>query len=526
MLQWGTYLGGGGADYAHGIAVDFKRNVIITGETYSASGIATTGSYLSSFGGGSSDAFVSRFSTSGSMIWSTYFGSVLNDRGYGVTTDSIGNIYVIGHTNSTTGIASIGAYQTINGGGYDAFLVKFDSSGNKHWSTYYGSDLYDLGLAVTTDNRGNVYFTGSTTSGAMIASPGAHQLFFGGGSPWGDAMIVKFTALGARVWATYFGGSGSEKGTGIATDAIGNVFVTGYTSSSTAIATAGTNNTSFMGGTAGGNSDAFIVKLNTNCIRQWGTYYGGTGDDGAESIAVSNTSSVLITGYTGSATGIAFGNAYQSSVASVQDVFVASFSSYGGLPVQLINFDAQLENSRQVLCTWQTASELNNDYFEIERNVNSPIAIGPQTTDHGWEAISKVKGNGTTNSVHSYQFTDDLSTVHGQQSDSYRTTVYYRLKQVDFDGKSSLSEVRAIHLGKDINTCSVYPNPNSGTFTINFSNTQGEKQIAIYNLQGKLVAHYTTTESVYEVKEQLPHGMYFIKAETTQGSFNTKFVVE
>ena len=179
-----------------------------------------------------------------------------------------------------------------------------------------------------------------------------------------------------------------------------------------------------------------------------------------------------------------------------------------------------------MLCTWQTASELNNDYFEIERNVNSPIAIGPQSTDHGWEAISKVKGNGTTNSVHSYQFTDDLSTVHGQQSDSYRTTVYYRLKQVDFDGKSSLSEVRAVNLLKDINTCSIYPNPNTGTFSINFNNTEGEKQIVIYNLQGKLVAHYTTIESVYDVKELLPQGMYFIKAETQQGTFNTKFVLE
>jgi len=72
----------------------------------------------------------------------------------------------------------------------------------------------------------------------------------------------------------------------------------------------------------------------------------------------------------------------------------------------------------------------------------------------------------------------------------------------------------------------IYPNPNNGTFTINFNNTAGEKQIAIYNLQGKLIAHYTTNDNVFEVQELLLHGMYFIKTETQQGAINTKFFVE
>ncbi|MEI6508013.1 MAG: SBBP repeat-containing protein [Bacteroidota bacterium] len=520
MLQWGTYFGGPGGEIAYGIAIDPKRNVIITGYTNSALGIATTGSYMSSLGG-NTDAFVSRFSTSGSMLWSTYFGSSLNDIGFGIATDSGGNIYVTGRTNSTTGIASIGAYQTVYGGGYyDAFLVQFDSLGNKHWSTYYGVDQRDIGLAVTTDYRGDVLFTGYTNSGAMIASGGAHQTIYGGGgSSYGDAMIVKFTSLGARVWATYYGGSGEDEALGIATDAIGNVYVAGSTTSSTAIATAGTSGSSFSGGA---NSDAFIVKLNTNGIRQWGTYYGGTQIDDAQSIAVSNTGNILVTGRTYSTTGIAFGTVYQNIYGGNQDAFVASFTSYGGLPVQLINFDAQLVGNREqglgvskVLCTWQTASELNNDYFEIERSFEP-------TANSQWLTAGIVKGNGTTNNSSNYTYSDNLNTL----TLSNLNTIYYRLKQVDFDGKSSFSEVRVINLGKDINTCSVYPNPNTGTFTINFNNTQGEKQIAIYNLQGKLVAHYTTKEIAYEVQEQLAHGMYFIKAENPQGTFNTKFVVE
>ena len=139
-------------------------------------------------------------------------------------------------------------------------------------------------------------------------------------------------------------------------------------------------------------------------------------------------------------------------------------------------------------------------------------------------------GNQFDNAVlHMGVYNNELYIGGGFRSIDGDTSIAYIAKWVggsytDTCGFMDYSGVSLIEKGK--NNIYIYPNPNNGTFTLNFNNTQGEKQIAIYNLQGKLVANYTTSEGVYEVQEQLIHGMYFIKAETSQGTFNTKFVVE
>ena len=102
--------------------------------------------------------------------------------GRSCATDASGNVYLAGYTDSTTGIATTGAHQTTYGGGvYDAFLVKFNSSGVRQWGTYYGGTGYDDGYSCATDASGNVYLAGSTNSTTGIATTGAHQTTSGGG---------------------------------------------------------------------------------------------------------------------------------------------------------------------------------------------------------------------------------------------------------------------------------------------------------------------------------------------------------
>ena len=525
ICQWATYFGGSGSDAARSVCLDQGGNILFVGGSSSTSGISTIG-VTQTVMGGYADVIVAKFSTSGNRIWAGYCGGSTMDQGYGIATDASSNAIITGFALSATGISTTGSFQPVFGGGSnfgDAFVVKYNSSGIRQWGTYFGGSLDENGQSVATDFYGNIYVTGQTVD-TGLATIGAYQNSIVVGGGYRDAYIVKFDPSGSRLWSTYFGGSSDDNGLGITTDASGNVLICGYTYSPTSIATAGTYQTSLMGGFNYG--DGFIAKFSSSGSRLWSTYFGGIGDEYVDAITIDIYGRVLISGYTLSTTGIATVGAYQATFAggtTYGDAFIAAFTAIGGLPVELINFDAQLDNNNQVLCTWQTASELNNDYFEVQRS-----EVGSQKLKD-WKAIGKVKGNGTTNAVSSYQFTDNgLSTVNlpDRQAGRELSTIYYRLKQIDFDGKSSFSEVRAIHLGNDINTCSVYPNPNTGTFTINFNNTQGEKQIAIYNLQGKLVANYTTTESVFEVQEMLAHGMYFIKTETQQGLFNTKFVVE
>jgi hypothetical protein len=110
--------------------------------------------------------------------WGTYYtgtGQVWpngEERGNSCITDAAGNVYMVGFTSSNSDIATAGAHQTVYAGGpissgtggYDAFLVKFNSSGVRQWATYYGGSQDDMGISCAIDASGNVYMIGSTSS--------------------------------------------------------------------------------------------------------------------------------------------------------------------------------------------------------------------------------------------------------------------------------------------------------------------------------------------------------------------------
>jgi len=267
VRQWGTYYGGSTVDYGRGITCDGSGNVFITGETNSTSGIASSGSHQTAFGG-SYDAFIVKFNSSGVRQWGTYYGGSSADAGYGVSCDGSGNVFISGPTSSVLGIASSGAFQSTNGGNYDAFIVKFNNSGVRQWGTYYGGSNSDYGRGITCDGSGNVFITGETNSTSGIASSGSHQTSLGGSY---DAFVVKFNSSGIRQWGTYYGGGSADYGSGITRDGIGNVYITGHTFSTSGIATIGSYQVTLMNNF---HSDAFLTKFNNSGNCQWGTYYG------------------------------------------------------------------------------------------------------------------------------------------------------------------------------------------------------------------------------------------------------------
>ncbi|MCK9613497.1 MAG: SBBP repeat-containing protein [Bacteroidales bacterium] len=322
-LDWGTYYGGSGSDIGYGISCDAGGNVFVTGSTESTTGIATSGAHQETYAGGNNDAFVVKFNSDGVRQWGTYYGGIEFDYGQGISCDAGGNVFVTGGTGSTTGIATSGAHQETHVGGYyDAFVVKFNSNGVRQWGTYYGGSGDDLGYGISCDAGGNVFVTGYTYSTTGIATSGAHQETYAGGN-W-DAFVVKFNSSGVRQWGTYYGGSGSDRGQGISCDASGNVFVTGDAGSYTGIATSGSHQETYAG-----YLDAFVVKFNTNGVRQWGTYYGGSGTDFGYGISCDGDGYVFITGVTTSEEGIATSGAHQETFAGGTDAFVVKFNSNG-----------------------------------------------------------------------------------------------------------------------------------------------------------------------------------------------------
>jgi hypothetical protein len=238
-LIYSTYLGGSGSDFGQGIALDNAGNAYVTGYTDSTN-FPTMNPLQPTFGGGNSDAFVTKFNPNGSaLIYSTYLGGSGSDFGQGIALDNAGDAYVTGATNSTDFPVTTGAFQTTNGGGYNAFVAKINPSGSALvYSTYLGGnggDEYgDGGTGIAVDGAGNACITGYTGSKDFPTTPSAFQTVCGGGPPGGcyDAFVAKFDPTGsALVYSTYLGGSNVDHGTGIAVDGAGNAYVTGYTSS-------------------------------------------------------------------------------------------------------------------------------------------------------------------------------------------------------------------------------------------------------------------------------------------------------
>jgi len=322
VRQWATYYGGSQDDMGISCAVDASGNVYMIGSTSSTSGIATAGAHETTI----NDGFLVKFNSNGVRQWGTYF----EGNGNACTTDASGNIYIVGLTNSTSGIATAGAHQTVMSGSGDAFLVKFNSSGVKQWGTYFGGSYtlasgMEKGLSCATDTLGNVYMTGHTPSTSGIATAGAHQTIYGGGST--DAFLVKFNSSGVRQWATYYGGPGVDIGYSCVTDASGNIYLAGDTQqefvpASSGMTTIGAHQSAY----GGGYSDGFLVKFDPNGLRQWGTYYGGSLLDVSFSCATDASGNVYMSGNTQSSAGIATSGAHQTTV---NDAFLVSFNSSG-----------------------------------------------------------------------------------------------------------------------------------------------------------------------------------------------------
>jgi hypothetical protein len=388
---WGTYYGGAGEDDFYGLTIDRGNNIISVGTTSSISGIATSGAYLSTFAG-NSDAMIVKLDASGSRVWATYYGGSDDEAGFGIVSDKNSNLYISGSTRSNTGIVTTGAFQTSKTSTYaSSFISRFTSSGNLVWGTYFGNSAgHESANEIALDSAGYIDVVGTTASGAGIATTGAH-LTTNSGDP--DAYLVRFDSNGVRRWATYYGGDNLTNGYGIATDLHCNIFICGATNSTTGIGTTGTwepsgpsvggsglfgyaarfdSSGSYQWGTyiahggyaeaicvvvapnstllltgwvppdtafattgayqttcGGGGYDAYLLRLNANGTRRWATFYGGTGLDEADGIAVNAAGDVLFCGYTASTTAIATSGEFQSTFGGFGDGFMAKFDSNG-----------------------------------------------------------------------------------------------------------------------------------------------------------------------------------------------------
>lgn len=320
---WGTYLGVGGINIGHQGAVDSEGNVLACGETSNFQLIATSGAHQSTYGGGNSDAFLIKFDATGNIIWGTFYGGAGTDRGFSCNCDAADNSYLVGTTGSPTNISTSGVHSTAINSSLDGFLVKFDVNGIREWGTYFGGESEDWVDDVQISTSQKIAISGRTQSANNIASTGAHQTTYAGNS---DGFIAVFNSNGTLDWATYYGGPSYDHVWGVGFNTAGDVFFTGQTQSSSQIATPNSHKPNYTG-----NGNAFLGRMNANGVRQWATYFGGNNQTFGKTINVLTNGNVAIAGETSATNGIAFGNVYQNTNAGASDGYIAYFQPSGTL---------------------------------------------------------------------------------------------------------------------------------------------------------------------------------------------------
>jgi hypothetical protein len=321
-----TYLGGSAEDNGNAIAVDSQGNAYLTGDTTS-SNFPTLGA-IQAANQGQQDAFVAELSGTGTLVYSTYLGGSGNDRGAAIAVDGSGNAYVTGGTLSSN-FPTANPLQAANGGGQDCFIAKLAPGGTRLvYSTYLGGSGGALGSpesgsGIAVDGQGEAYITGSTSSSNFpTASP--FQLLSGGGTE--SAFVAKLNPSGsALVYSTYLGGSVMDFGTSIAVDLSGDAYAAGYTASPDFPLAAPVQ------GALAGEYNAFIVELSaTGQSLNFSTFYGGSGLDVANGIALDGAGNVDVAGQTQSSNFPIVGGVQSSMLGSI-DAFVLKMN-IGSLP--------------------------------------------------------------------------------------------------------------------------------------------------------------------------------------------------
>jgi hypothetical protein len=321
--EWSTYIGGAQQEYLLCVKSDSHDNIYVGGYTSSTSNIATPNAFQTTYAGGTYDGIVVRLDSSGSVYWSTYFGGSGSDEIHGINIVSDSLLYFDGKTNSATGIATAGSYQSIYAGNSDGMIAKFDSSGIRNWVTYYGGPAADGLEGISHNSSGQIIITGSSTSTSAIASPGAFQTTSSGS----EAMIIVLNSDGTRYWATYYGGADTEAGYDVAIDNQNNIIASGRTMSPTGIATPGAWQTVHASYTQVGSDklDAFVVKFTPAGLRIWGTYYGGDHGEEGDAVAIDNQDRIVLCGETGSTTNMSSANAFQPNFYDSWEGYITRF---------------------------------------------------------------------------------------------------------------------------------------------------------------------------------------------------------
>ena len=568
--SWGTYLGDERFVFADS-KIDRDGNIYIAGwikgnDLTNILSFTNANSYQQSYGGGETDGFVIKLNSNGEIVWGTFFGGDDNDRITAIEIDKNDNLYLLGTTSSTTNIATVGSIQEQYGGGdRDAFLSKFNTTGDLEWSTYYGgmSQEGDLSLgsqlsSISFDGNNSIYVIFSASSEGLATEDTFQSTLLPEnitlGSNASASILAKFDTTGNRIWATYYGIywsfmiKANENG----------VYLTSMTQD---CPPNGIYNTYY--GTTGAYQpipascrDIVLTKFDIEGQRVWSTYYGGSSVEG-----FTGKNTIDLRGdtiyFTGNAVNynnqeIATTGSYLSNVVGASNFIVQfnddctrNFGTYNGSG----NSAAGLTTNVLV------GEEVNLFYNYGTTGYTQNIA----TTD-GY----KTGVNGTGKDAFICKFDSESEkkwgTYYGGELDEINAQFHYYSNGTKFyvvgstQSYTQIASANGLQPNKEVfdsenpqseyvlfiahfapsslsnesfgqNSFSLYPNPSKDILHLKVKNEIGVKSVSVYNTLGQIVMAITNVDNLKSIDvSSLTAGSYFVKVYTDKGSSSNKFI--
>jgi len=327
---WGKKFGGTNNECCNAIKLDASGNIYITGYFNNTAdfdpGVGTANLTAVS----DTDIFIAKYDSSGEYVWAKSIGGLIPQQGNAISIDSVGNIYITGSFQTFFEFIDfdpgVGTGNLESVGHNDIFVAKYDSDGNYIWAKSMGGIEHESSTTIKVDSLGNVYTTGQFY-GTTDFDPGAGTANL---TSFGDAdiFISKLDSSGNYVWAKSIGGADIDNGASLAFDSSNNVYVTGgFIGMVDFDPGAGTTNI-----TSVGNTDIFILKLDSNGNYVWTKQIEGTGhNETGSSIFIDSSDNIYTTGYFNGTADFDPGVG-TTSVASVgeYDIFILKLDSEGG----------------------------------------------------------------------------------------------------------------------------------------------------------------------------------------------------
>lgn len=260
------------------------------------------------------------YSQAPSWVWAKSGGGISEDSGTGIAQDSGGNIYIVGEFYLS---ANFGSTNLTSNGYKDMFIIKYSPTGDIIWAKNFGGSLNEKATCISIDNNDNIYVAGYYNSSSI-----SFDGFTVNESPSNssnDSFLIKLSTNGNVQWAKGFGGNNDDSPQEIATDANGNIFMTGgFDSNSVPF------DTFTLTSLGAGHTVVYIVKFNSQGTPIWGKNAGGsTSTDIGYGITTDPNNNVIITGTYNSPT-ITFGNITLTSIGGT-NCFLTKYDNSGNV---------------------------------------------------------------------------------------------------------------------------------------------------------------------------------------------------